>query len=187
MTTFLLLLTLILNMATIFAIIVLYLRQNRLVETERKQEKIISEIDEIFSAYLLEWKEENDKFLKLMSSANISGYQGKADKPAEKTETGSQIDPEAVIREIQQPQTRKGISYHAARQAYQAGVTIKNSETEINSSQPAGSEETKDVSLMDQVTTMKQQGLTIEEIARKLNKGKTEIELLLKFRQNRQD
>ncbi|KIY21513.1 MULTISPECIES: hypothetical protein [Mesobacillus] len=184
MTTFLLLLTLILNMATIFAIIVLYLRQNRLVETERKQEKIISEIDEIFSAYLLEWKEENDKFLKLITNANMPVNQGKADKPAEKTDIGSQKDPEAVIREIQQPHTRKGISYHAARQAYQAGVPIKHSEIE---GVTAGSEETKEVSLMDQVTTMKQQGLTIEEIARKLNKGKTEIELLLKFRPNRQE
>jgi hypothetical protein len=39
-------------------------------------------------------------------------------------------------------------------------------------------------SLFDQIKSMKQQGLSEEEVAKKLNKGKTEIALLLKFRGN---
>ena len=71
MTTFLLLLSLILNGAAIFEIILLYLRQNRLVEAEKKQERIINEIEEVFSAYLFELKEENDKFLELMTKTKV--------------------------------------------------------------------------------------------------------------------
>ena len=66
MTTFLLLLSLILNAAAIFAIILLYLRQNRLVEAEKKQGKIIGEIEEVFSSYLLELKEEHVQFIDKM-------------------------------------------------------------------------------------------------------------------------
>lgn len=194
MTTFLLLLSLILNAAAIFAIILLYLRQNRLVEAEKKQGKIISEMEEIFSSYLFELKEENDKFLELLSNSNIKLNTDKAEKPADVTDMGSQKDPEARDHEIQQHRPGKGISYHAARQAYHKAsetTTITpggTDETEIDSGQTADpGPETKELSLFDQVTAMRHQGLTIEEIARDLDKGKTEIELLLKFRQNTKD
>lgn len=194
MTTFLLLLSLILNAAAIFAIILLYLRQNRLVEAEKKQGKIISEMEEIFSSYLFELKEENDKFLELMSNSNIKVNTDKAEKPAEVTDMESQKDPEARDHEIQQQRPGKGISYHAARQAYHKAsetTTVPPGDTdeaEIDSGQTADpAPETKELSLFDQVTAMRHQGLTIEEIARDLDKGKTEIELLLKFRQNTKD
>ena len=47
------------------------------------------------------------------------------------------------------------------------------------------SSELQQLSFIDQVFLKKNQGLSIEEIARDLDKGKTEIELLLKFRQNK--
>ncbi|MBT2681381.1 hypothetical protein J7E38_20660 [Bacillus sp. ISL-35] len=194
MTTFLLLLSLILNAAAIFAIILLYLRQNRLVEAEKKQEKIISEMEEIFSSYLYELKEENDKFLELMTNTNIQVNTGKEEMHPDETNMGSQKDPEVRNHKIQQHRPGKGISYHAARQAYhKAGesITVPPGDTElteIDNGQPADPEpKTKEISLIDQVTAMRHQGLTIEEIARDLDKGKTEIELLLKFRQNTKD
>ena len=48
-------------------------------------------------------------------------------------------------------------------------------------------EEVIQSSPIDQVLQMTNQGMTIEEIARKMDKGKTEIELLLKFRQKTQE
>ncbi|MCM3665602.1 hypothetical protein M3204_14390 [Mesobacillus subterraneus] len=192
MTTFLLLLSLILNAAAIFAIILLYLRQNRLMEAEKKQQRIIKEIEEVFSAYLFELKEENDTFIEMMKKTNsASPYKqdGTADKDATSS-TAKENTNELPSR------IGKGVSYHAARKAYQQSskpVSVKEEvEAEAEALQdkpriPVSESEPVQLSFIDQVVKMKKQGLTIEEIARDLDKGKTEIELLLKFRQNTQE
>jgi hypothetical protein len=195
MTTFLLLLSLILNAAAIFAIILLYLRQNRLMEAEKKQQKIIKEIEEVFSAYLLELKEENDTFIEMVKKTNsvynsdASPYRqdGTADKDA--TSSTEKENPNELPSRI-----GKGVSYHAARKAYQQSsepVSVKE-EVDAEALQdqpriPVSESEPVQLSFIDQVVKLKKQGLTIEEIARELDKGKTEIELLLKFRQNTQE
>ncbi len=195
MTTFLLLLSLILNAAAIFAIILLYLRQNRLVEAEKKQGKIISEMEEIFSAYLFELKEENDKFLELMANTNVQVQQDDAGKPVdEAADMGSFQSLDHSDDEVRLQRPGKGISYHAARQAYNKNsetinVPIEDTdEVDIDSTEPVISvPEANEMSFVEKVAAMRKQGLTIEEIARELDKGKTEIELLLKFRQNTQE
>ena len=189
MTTFLLLLSLILNAATIFAIILLYLRQNRLVEAEKKQEKIINEIEEVFSAYLFELKEENDKFLELMTKTDIQKQLGNREAAdIEATEKETETVPNHITQGKQQNRLGKGISYHAARKAYQQNrePVLPDLNDKIDMASQDDNVELKQLSFVDQVVHMKKQGLTIEEIARDLDKGKTEIELLLKFRQNKQ-
>ena len=190
MTTFLLLLSLILNAAAIFAIILLYLRQNRLMEAEKKQKKILNEIEEVFSAYLFELKEENDKFLEMMAKTDIQKQPGNgeaADIEAAEKETDRVSD--KITEDKQKNRRGKGISYHAARKAYQQSREPvpydlnDSSDMEIQEDNV----ESEQLSFVDQVVHMKKQGLTIEEIARDLDKGKTEIELLLKFRQNTQE
>lgn len=47
--------------------------------------------------------------------------------------------------------------------------------------------EPEEKSLLEEVVYLQEQGLTNEEIAKKLHKGQTEIELLLKFRQKNQE
>lgn len=200
MTTFLLLLSLILNVAAIFAIILLYLRQNRLVEAEKKQDKIIKEIEEIFSAYLFELKEENDKFIQLMTTTTIqeqpSNKMAAIDATEKKTVSVKTADekpaPEANEGNEMQQRLGKGISYHAARKAYQQnrGQTsaVPDNGVELTEVDPKeNKEEVIQSSPIDQVPQMTNQGMTIEEIARKMDKGKTEIELLLKFRQKTQE
>lgn len=203
MTTFLLLLSLILNAAAIFAIILLYLRQNRLVEAEKKQQRIIKEIEEVFSAYLFELKEENDTFIEMMKKANSinssdaspyrqDGTTDKEDIPNTDKE-GTSSNENQNLNELPS-RLGKGVSYHAARKAYQQSsepVSVKE-EVEAEALQdkpsiPVSKSEPVQLSFIDQVVKMKKQGLTIEEIARDLDKGKTEIELLLKFRQNTQE
>jgi tRNA G10 N-methylase Trm11 len=200
MTTFLLLLSLILNGAAIFAIILLYLRQNRLVEAEKKQDKIIKEIEEIFSAYLFELKEENDKFIQLMAETNTQEQPSIKMAAADASEKKDVRIKTAVEKpesdadnsnDIQQ-RLGKGISYHVARKAYQQNreqtSSVPDTGVELTEVVPEeDKEEFIQSSLFDQVLHMKNQGMTIEEIARKLDKGKTEIELLLKFRQNTQE
>jgi hypothetical protein len=192
MTTFLLLLSLILNAAAIFAIILLYLRQNRLVEAEKKQERILNEIEEVFSAYLFELKEENEKFLELMTKKNRQKQPGGIEATAteaELREKETETRPDKITPEIQQNRLGKGISYHAARKAYQQNPEPVPTDLndKIDMELPEDNVESKELSFVDQVVYMKKQGLTIEEIAKDLDKGKTEIELLLKFRQKTQE
>jgi hypothetical protein len=195
MTTFLLLLSLILNAAAIFAIILLYLRQNRLMEAEKKQQRIMKEIEEVFSAYLFELKEENDNFIEMMKKTNsiynsdASPYRQDGTTDQQDTSSNEKQNPNELTSRI-----GKGVSYHAARKAYQQSsepVSVKE-EVEAESLQdmprvPAAVRQPVQLSFIDQVVKMKKEGLTIEEIARDLDKGKTEIELLLKFRQNTQE
>ncbi|GAM15578.1 hypothetical protein [Mesobacillus selenatarsenatis] len=194
MTTFLLLLSLILNGAAIFAIILLYLRQNRLVEAEKKQERIINEIEEVFSAYLFELKEENDKFLELMTTTKVQNQPGDKETAApEASDKEPEKGSDHIAQEKQPSQLGKGIAYHAARKAYQQNREQVSPDLDLPEEDIMAVEsqennvEIKQLSFIDQVLYMKKQGLTIEEIARDLDKGKTEIELLLKFRQKTQE
>jgi len=195
MTTFLLLLSLILNAAAIFAIILLYLRQNRLVEAEKKQERIIGEIEEVFSSYLLEIKEENEKFIENMKTTNNvrktgiefdSQTQPKSINP----DLELNISPDKEQKEELPPRIGRGVSYHAAKKAYQQNSepsSVKEDGAKSNLEDLLinnNSSELQQLSFIDRVLHLKNQGLSVEEIARNLNKGRTEIELLLKFRQN---
>ena len=194
MTTFLLLLSLILNAAAIFAIILLYLRQNRLVEAEKKQERIIGEIEEVFSAYLLELKEENDKFIETMKNTKNLRKSEIDSGQTEPEPKGSELDFKNSPDKEQnaEPALRlgRGISYHAAKKAYQQNsepAAVNVDEPQSNLEDPlikSDSTGLQNLSFIDRVLYLKNQGLSIEEIARDLDKGKTEIELLLKFRQN---
>ncbi|MEH7882745.1 hypothetical protein V7654_00350 [Bacillus sp. JJ1609] len=195
MTTFLLLLSLILNAAAIFAIILLYLRQNRLVEAEKKQERIIGEIEEVFSSYLLEIKEENEKFIENMKTTNNVRKTGiKFDSQIQPKSLNPDLEPNTSDKgqkEELPPRIGRGVSYHAAKKAYQQNSepsSMKADEAESNLEDLLiidESSELQQLSFIDQVFLKKNQGLSIEEIARDLDKGKTEIELLLKFRQNK--
>ncbi|MEW8971205.1 MAG: hypothetical protein AB2411_11290 [Mesobacillus sp.] len=145
-------------------------------------------------------KEENDKFIQLMAETNTQEQPSIKMAAADASEKKDVRIKTAVEKpesdadnsnDIQQ-RLGKGISYHAARKAYQQNreqtSSVPDTGVELTEVVPEeDKEEFIQSSLFDQVLHMKNQGMTIEEIARKLDKGKTEIELLLKFRQNTQE
>ena len=58
-----------LNIITIFAVIVLYLRQNRFIQAEKDQKAMMAEMEALMSGYIMEMKEENEALLdKLMDN-----------------------------------------------------------------------------------------------------------------------
>ncbi|WP_052343644.1 hypothetical protein [Bacillus massiliigorillae] len=210
-------LSIIVHCISIFAIIILYLRQNQYKDTERKMEKLRRDIDDIFQAYMVEMKEENKEIADALESL-------KNGKPITKEPVVSkEIDTihiketnEKVLPEIQTNILVKP-SKHAVANAYKTNKQLKAKDVvykppyeavkdklsiaevdiahEISEQQNPGS--TFQQALLAQVdkhkpnkekkTTeelileMNSEGCGIEEIAKKLNKGKTEIELLLKF------
>lgn len=203
MTAFLLLIGFALHFVSLFAIVLLYLRQNRLTELEKRQESIKREMDEFLSAYLLEFKEENARFL-----AALKQMEKKEDRaetsPAERfrEEVFASNTPAEEGKNAPDSVYPKSVDYkiHAGNfyQAVQAYKQITKEKPDDPShilqdiALPFVSDEQNDFhlnslsgqSLRDQAFFLKKQGLTTGEIARKLNKGITEIELLFKFRQN---
>jgi hypothetical protein len=156
MIAFLLVVSFILHALSLFVIILLYLQLSKVKETEKRQQQMAEEMEQTFSAYLLEWKEENERFLKELS--DMLTNRTKADRkqsPSKVNETSTKE--EALPNYFPNVDDVKDI------------VDIRH--------------QAMPPSLVDEAWKLFEQGKTIEEIAKILKKGKTEIELLLKFRQ----
>ena len=64
MTIFFIIINLILNMIALLAIIILFLRQSKLFKIEDNQKKIIKEMEDLISSFVLEMKEDNEHLIK---------------------------------------------------------------------------------------------------------------------------
>ncbi|EZP78065.1 hypothetical protein H839_04984 [Parageobacillus genomosp. 1] len=162
MLAFLLTISFLLHALSLWIIILLYLRLAKVKEME-KQQQMTEEIEQTFSAYLLEWKEENERFLTELAA--ILPNRSRTDHlPKDSAE------PQAEGNETTAPneETEPLPSYFPNIDEIKDIVDIRQ--------QPASS-------AADRVWQLYGQGKTVEEIAKILNKGKTEVELLLKFRQ----
>ena len=70
MTAFFIIVSLILNIVALMAIIILFLRQNKLLQVEENQKKTMNEMEELITTYLLEMKDENEHFIQRISGIN---------------------------------------------------------------------------------------------------------------------
>ncbi|RBP95274.1 hypothetical protein DFO70_103314 [Cytobacillus firmus] len=199
MTAFLLAISLLLNIVAFLAIILLFLRQNKLMEAEKNQEKVLVEMEDVISSYLIQMKEENDDFINKFSQINAKNQSSEKEKSIRLNTERKNAENTADSDEKSLRFARTSV--YQASKAYKKNlraseeemnepeglVSLKETEslTQSDSSQSAKAENT--LSIEDQVFMMKKQGLNVEDIAKKLGKGKTEIELMLKFRQNQQE
>jgi hypothetical protein len=166
MSTFLFVISFILHLISFFFIILLSLKLAKVKEVETKQAKMMKDMEEAIAAYLLEFKEENEKFIDtLTKTINRVELQHKKEEKAEK-----QAALPTYLPNIEQIKDQVDISMtHVTHEK----ISSSNN-TEMNKEMQ---------SIMQQALQLHRQGKTIEEIARILEKGKTEIELLLKFQQ----
>ena len=125
------------NMVAIFAIVILYVRQNRLIEAESNMRSYTEDLENMRTAFLLEIKEENERLETVL------------------LENDGRDDEEECQREerIQGEEKSKPDVLMEARENY----------------------------MLFQVMKAKRLGRSIEEIAKEMGKGKTEIELLIKM------
>ena len=201
MTTFLLLISLFLNVLALFSIIILFLRQNRFLQVEKKQEKMLQEMEEVISAYLVQMKEENEDFIKRIGKI-------------ERNDQGSKnAESKVNIKKEKEPLPEKSGSFssrmgkantYSAVKAYKQNSSAQSQSSSKSSKQMTSDEvelppleinniiedviekeNSQDQSLLNDILLLNEQGYSETEIAQKLNKGKTEINLLLKFYQNK--
>ena len=152
------------------------------------------EMDDAISVYLAEIKDENDRLIKELQivpkpktgsvaepnendPANLkrpSENDSKNGQPSI-SENGPQID---IEPRITVPKLTAVTAY--SRQQQSTLHTAKQSSS-VERVTEAQIEKQNELTFEEQVVQLSNQGKTVEEIAKQLQKGKTEIELLLKF------
>ncbi|GMB08432.1 hypothetical protein EDD69_105201 [Thermolongibacillus altinsuensis] len=155
MATFLWITSFIFHIVSFFLIILLFLKWAKVKEIEKRQAEMIREMETMMTSYLVEFKEENDRFVRqLASKQNHSRQNSRQNKKIK------QEEPFLPLPNIEAIEDRLEISVQDEHQ-----------------------EEPPVQELVEQAVRLQQQGKKLDEIAKILKKGKTEIELLLKFRQ----
>ncbi len=202
MTSFLLILSLILNFVALFAIIILYLRQNRLNDVEKKQEIMIREMEEVIASYLVQMKEENDQFLNRIKKVDVQPNVATNKVSREKATIREAVSDSLIDNQPKAPTGK--IPVKKAASVYQKNAKTRTEDLITNDKielppiaisqdqtenidfikKPEDNSGLQELSLLSQVLSLQKQGYSEEGIAKKLNKGKTEIALLLKFNQN---
>lgn len=180
-----------LQLISFFFIVILFAKLNKFKELERKQEQIVEEMDAALGAYLMEMKEENKRLIEQLATLP------KQEKLA-KSKVESSIQPKLQAQVQQVPNF---VSPTAASSVYKTNIekqtqleesamltpnstVVETTKLELASTEKVAAQQddlvqVKALSYEEMVLEMYKEGKSIEEIAKNLDKGKTEIELLL--------
>lgn len=154
---YLLLISFIIHAVTLVIIRQLKVKLDQPSITKQTLDQQQKEIEELLAVYLLEIREENDKMIQLID-------QQAKHVPQEKIK-------EATI--VEQPPRKPMMEARQQENKYQ----------DYQPFMPEPEEAVVEPSFAAQVLSLAERGDSIETIAKKLNRGKTEVELLIKFHQ----
>ncbi|WP_345807455.1 Swarming motility protein SwrB [Bacillus pumilus] len=167
-----------LHAALIYFVIILYTRMNSLKATEQKQRELLEETENTLAAFLMEVKEENDKLSKVVAaSPDFSAVELKSNFQTPK-------QPQTPIESQQSVESEEPVPEHLSALLSEVEVQeekVNEPVPHLESEASVPSENEIEETFEDQVKTLYDQGHSLEEIAKELKTGKTEIELLLKF------
>ncbi|GAA5415132.1 hypothetical protein Pryu01_00156 [Paraliobacillus ryukyuensis] len=142
-------------------------------EMSQQQEEQRKEIQELLAVYLVEIREENEKLIEVLE-----------DKPNQKTKHPLYTQNKTEEKpSASQDTNREDSSSFLSKDDSQKSANQKSA---TNDYQPPSIEQVEDTfvpSLSAQVLSLYSKGESIESIARKLDCGKTEVELMVKFQQ----
>lgn len=158
----------ILQLVSFFLIAILYTRLTKLKDVENKHQVLMREMDDAVSAYLLEIKDENNRLLEELSRRSVSfdGIEVQQDQHKDEVE----FSPRSTVSKMAVAKLYKQTTNPKEPENLSKPITVKVE----NLSKP--------ITLKEQVEELLNSGKSIEQIAKQLGKGKTEIELILKFR-----
>lgn len=166
MTTIILMFLCIVQIITFYFLALLYTKVTKFDDLEKKQRKLMTEMDDSIGAYLSELKDENERLLEQLT---VHVQQPALQK------TTVRVAQESAASEEGWPEIRASIPkmpVNLALKSYKSAVQVPEKTlvpVEVDD------DRTKAIRLHDE-------GKSIEEIAKQLGKGRTEIELILKFR-----
>ncbi|GEL75850.1 DUF6115 domain-containing protein [Tenuibacillus multivorans] len=160
MESILLLFSLILHGITFVVIFLLYQKIKQASEGERNFEQRVQEIEDLFSSYLLEIKDENKAFVEKVSEIDQNP----------KVHKTLQFQGDSATENQDTVQLSQNYTKPHKQSLFQPELVKVKDHVE----QP---------SLHSKIMHLYENGYTTEDIAKKLNKGKTEVELIVKFNQ----
>ncbi|USK35717.1 hypothetical protein LIT25_10695 [Bacillus sp. F19] len=157
MTAVLMVFSMILHAAGFYLIALIYIRYQSVKKSEGKQAAMLEEAERSLAAYLIDLKEENEKLINEIKMERLKVINiGRNTSHPKKAESEPE-DSEFPVHAI----------------GYEDYLELSSSNETVH---PQSDEE--------KVISLYQKGYSSEEIAKELKKGITEVELLLKFRQN---
>ncbi len=189
MTTILIAVLFFLQLLTFYFLIILNTKLAKFKDLEKKQERLMSEMDDTISVYLTEMKDENDRLIKELQNVSPSelaatsvqqtvSYEPQQEQTYSAAEQELKKDRPLSLDKDARLYVPKNIVANAYSRQRQTTETIASSPMPLKVEQK---EEVKELTMEQQALNLAKQGKSTEEIAKQLQKGKTEIELLLKF------
>ncbi|OEH91288.1 hypothetical protein [Bacillus solimangrovi] len=164
------------HILTSFILLLLWMRLSSVSKELKQQERMQSEIEGVLSSYIMEMKDENEKLLSAIQNGVIK---------QSKTPSASIASPSSSISSMNVKPSSKTVyrAYHSSQNAAEKPQSppILSEKDMLLTPLSKGNEQYVQ-SLASKAIELEKKGYTIEEIAKELNKGKTEIELILKFR-----
>ena len=157
----------ILQVVGFYFLALFYTKISKFDDLEKKQRKLMEEMDDSIGAYLSELKDENERLIEQLSIREREPV-----AKAKISEELSNTQEFAATLEQSQPAIRINkptIPVNVALKSYNAATTAQGPTLEVED---------------DRTTAFKlyDAGQSVEEIAKQLGKGRTEVELILKFR-----
>lgn len=175
-TTILILISLLLHVVAFYFIVVLYMKYSTMKSLSDSQRKILEDTENSMTSFLIDMKDENDRLIEQLSNHSPSNSQKVIHKEFKNAEVKNRAfkDTGYDLDKIKQsePVEDEGLPMHLSQ--------IDKVEDTIEISQSTA---TETLPFEIEAINLYENGYSIEQIARKFNKGKTEIELILKFRQ----
>jgi len=189
MTTILIAVLFFLQLLTFYFLIILNTKLAKFKDLEKKQERLMSEMDDTISVYLTEMKDENDRLIKELQNVSPSelaatsvqqtvSYEPQQEQAYSAAEQELKKDRPLSLDKDARLYVPKNIVANAYSRQRQTTETIASSPMPLKVEQK---EEVKELTMEQKALNLAKQGKSTEEIAKQLQKGKTEIELLLKF------
>ena len=196
MTTIILVVLFISQLLTFYFLVILNSKISRYKEIEKRQEAIIREMDDAITAYLVEVKDENDR---LIQELKMQSESKKIISNEHQVTEKSLLEPVKTAATKNAGSNQEFESEHTEEKSSERLIDVptivpKTSVTTASKKQmpqqpvklvehvAIENESSTNLSPFEQeVVDYHKLGLSIEEIAKKTQKGKKEIELLIKF------
>ncbi|WP_339215514.1 hypothetical protein [Solibacillus sp. FSL W8-0372] len=195
MTTALIVMLFLIQLITIFAIVILNSKLSKFNDLEKRQNELVNEMDNAISVYLMEMREENDRLINELkkqpvpqkavhenTDKQLTQHSGDKNIKMNEEQAATGITKKSPVTE-QEP--RKFIPVKQAANAYkkQKNKQFDAVEQSVESELFTAAEDVppKQLTTEQRAVELYRNGKTIEEIAKIMQRGKTEIELLVKF------
>lgn len=152
-----------------YFLVLLNMKMNRFKQNEQRQERLIEEMEASISSFLVDIEDENARLIEALKKQVSPSKQAPNNQVTEKRQVKEEVIIDVQEKYTKEPTFTLPKSY--AKKAYGAQT----------STQPV--QEKKVQTIDERVKAMYMRGKSIDEIAKELNRGKTEVELMIKFQE----